>query len=711
MSRPLLDNYRFATAAQWDTCLFVAADREPGAARSTFKPFAPYAAPAIRFASQGGHAPAISRALDLLWHDAAGRLWRLPYADDAPKVVAAPAAIAGATRLVATADTIWAAGATDGMLEAFDQETLSRRFVVKVPGGQVIDIAPDRKDGVFVLIKRDSDWAIAHCDCMGQLIPGFAVAGVPMPAKLAYLRRVDRLVLLSQSPARLTWFAPNGGAAQYSLPVTAIRPCFAVTAFGSDGRGRLLVAGTDGAPFGGLPQALSLDAEGNLLSVLALDAPATGIAGDRTQLLVTTAVGLSRFSTAATVPRDSIEARAELVTPMLRTSSPDDLRRWLRVQATVLLPPGSALEIAYGGTDDVETRNDMLCIAGDTALPAAVRLKRLRDRLESWRSIAFYGEETGDASRAVTLAAPLFDVRAQYLWISVALVAAPGGGIPMLSDLTVLYPGQTLMENMPAIFRRAESEPGSFLRALVGVLETTTQSLDIRIAEMGRHIHPQTAPGPWLDFIAQWLGLPWDDSLSLEQKRAIALRAATIAAARGTRAGLEAMLEGLIPGAPRRFRVIDSTAEFGMVRLGNEDCAGSRLPSVLCGLPTTATELCNKAILGRARLPHPDSACTLGRYIGQIRIDIGATAEERAQWQPWLRRLIEEIVPATARIRLRWLSATAFEQEPRLGDALQLDPAPDAHLGTDAITGIARLPKRRGISISDSGSDAVGPLH
>ena len=65
---------------------------------------------------------------------------------------------------------------------------------------------------------------------------------------------------------------------------------------------------------------------------------------------------------------------------------------------------------------------------------------------------------------------------------SAALIASPGAGIPVLSELAVLYPGETLMENLPSIYQRVERQPDSFLRALVGVLESTTQTLDARIS-------------------------------------------------------------------------------------------------------------------------------------------------------------------------------------------------------------------------------------
>ena len=60
MSKPLQRFYRFASEDQWNACLFLGADRETGKSRSTVSPFAPYAVPGKRFASQGGLAPAIA---------------------------------------------------------------------------------------------------------------------------------------------------------------------------------------------------------------------------------------------------------------------------------------------------------------------------------------------------------------------------------------------------------------------------------------------------------------------------------------------------------------------------------------------------------------------------------------------------------------------------------------------------------------------------
>jgi phage tail-like protein len=709
MSRKLMRYYRFATEAQWNACVLIGADRDSREARNGVRLFMPYAGASDRFATSGGFAPAISCASEVLWRNGTGKLHRLPYADDELHSVTAPYATAHATRLVATTTTLWAAG--DGSLQGFDLDTLARQMVVDVADATVLDIAGDGHDGLFVLLAQDKTWSIAHVDCAGHLKDPVLLDGIADPSALVYLGRADRLVVLAGQSSKLHWFARAGGLPKITVLIAAVRPCFNVAALGSDGRARLFLGGTDGAPFGGRDHVLTLDTEGNPLGDFTIDETPTGIAANRSQLLVTGASGLQRFGTSQSSSRDASEVRATIITPMLESPSTEGVRRWLRAEALVKLPSGCALEFSYAATNDRDTRDEALRITADPLMAASQRLRRLQTVLGPWRTISFHGEDATSADAPTRLSAPLFDIHEQYLWVSVALIASPGGGIPALSELTVFYPGETLMENLPSIYQRLESQPESFLRSLVGVLESTTQTLDARIAELGRLIDPHTAPDQWLNYIARWLGLPWDDALSLDQKRNIATHAAEIAAGRGTRAGLEALLRSLMPDTPQRFRVVDSTADFGIATVGGAGCAGSSLPTVLGGLPSTATELGSKTILGKARLPCGEPENDPSRLVGRIRIDISADAYEQAAWQPWLRALIDEIVPATARTQLRWLSAAAFHNGTRLDDSLRLEEDPEPHLGTDAVTGLARLPGRRGISLSASGTDSDSPLH
>jgi hypothetical protein len=88
---------------------------------------------------------------------------------------------------------------------------------------------------------------------------------------------------------------------------------------------------------------------------------------------------------------------------------------------------------------------------------------------------------------------------------------------------------------------------------------------------------------------------------------------------------------------------------------------------------------------------------------GHIRVDVAASGDERRAWEPWLATLINEMVPLTARVQLRWVSAQALRGA-RLDGSLTLEGAPTPHLGGDAVIGIARLPER-GSRITATGAD------
>ncbi|BAB52832.1 phage tail protein [Mesorhizobium japonicum] len=696
MSKNLPLAYRFATEAQWQCCLFVGVDRTT-APRIGLRPYSPYQ-PSILFSSPGAHAPAITHAGEVVWRDNEGRLQRLAYGDSRPREVAAPAEIAHAGRLVPTSTALWAAG--DG-LAAFDIDSLTRLFVVDLGSRPIIDIAGDGREGIFVLVTGDCPREILHIDCTGRLTGQFQLGGAGDATAFTYLARSERFVVLASDNAKLFWFDVGESAAVFSLPIAAARPCLRVRALGSDGRSRLFLAGTDGSAFGGHHNLIMLDGDGNLSGSVEIAQSPTGVTAAAAQVYVATDGGMMRLDQAVTIPRSSVEVRSATMTPMLTLPATSAEQPWTRIETSVALPEGCTLEISYVSAKDPTIANEAQRQPIDDSLPQSRRIERMRELLGPWRKFAFHGAGAG----TVTLTAPLIDVRDPFLWVQLELIMSPGAGIPALSEFSVFYSGQTLIDNLPAIYRRSEEGSGDFLRSFVGVLEATTQTLDSSIFALGSRIHPDTSPGEWLDFVARWLGIPWDDALSPEQKQRIVKRAADIIAGYGTRAGLEVLLECLLPEKPRRFRVTDMTVDFGVAMLGGDSCAGSRLPAILAGLPRTATELGNKAILGCARLPCPDVPNGAMHHIGRIRIDIGATAEESAAWQPWFGELINSMLPVATRAHLRWVSPLAFSRTFTLDGEYTLDAEPLAHLGTDAVAGATRLAGRRSGMLSRHGAN------
>jgi phage tail-like protein len=706
--------YRFVTDSQWQTCLFAQIEPVPSSSGQGWRPFAPYAVPPASFASHGAHAPAADCFAALTWRDDGANLYRLAACDESPSARLAPGAVAHARRIVVNASGLWVPGRTSGTIECFDEDSLARRMVVKVADAAVVDLVDDGRQGVLVLTGEGCRWRCTRVDCAGHVVERVGLAALLRPAGFEFLRQSRQLVVLDygHAGAWLRWFPTTGGTESATLFTPALGTCFELDAFGSDGQARLFLAGADHDAHGSWAHVVVLDGGGNPVTDIPLSVRATGVVGTRGGAVVTTARGLLRFSTAQVVPDGVPETRCTIITPMLRAPETPDGRRWLRIESLASLPPGTTLQIAWANADDPATRSQWSAIAGDQTMPGPRRVQALRDLPGVWNGfLAINGSAEQIANPDVPIAAPLFDVRAGSLWIALTLIAPSGCALPSLRELDVLYPGRTLMQSLPAIYQQAEAEPGSFVRALVGVLETTTQTLDASIAAMGSHIAPSTAPVEWLDYVARWLGVPWDDALALAQKQAILEQANAIAQRRGTRAGLEELLSCLVQGSPRRFRVVDATADVGFSTLAASSGCGSALPTLLAGLQRSAAELTSKAVVGCMRLPCPgytdDGTRTLK---GRIRVDIAASAGERSEWEPWMQALLAAMVPATARLELRWIHVGLLRSQ-ALDGTVTLDELPATpQLGTDAVTGQVRLPAGP-VSLSASGSDMGTGLH
>jgi phage tail-like protein len=696
--------YRFSTDAHWARCLVTRADGNSG---QGVRPMRPFATTAHLVASAGARAPAVASNGEVFWHDASGdRLFRLAPNDDVPESVHAPTAIARATRLLATRFGLWTIDAHAGRVQRFDIDALARLDEAVLPGWRAIDIAADAHDKLLVLAERDGVAHALRVGCAGHLVHDDIVFDDLRHARaFIYLRRSKRFVVLAggEDP-ELAWFGEQGGRALARVQVATLHRCFVAHALGSDARDRVFVAGANAASTGGAASVVSFDGDATPLGRLPLDprdAPPTGVAASRQALYVAGPRGVSRFASVDTVPDDAGDVQSQVVTPMLHSPDREDGRRWLRIEAIATLPRGTTLELAYAATSEPVIRQRLVAIANDTTLTAHQRMQRMFAEPGPWRArIVFHG----DGSERQRLSAPLFDVGDAHAWASARLIAAPGAPMPVLHELAVLYPGHTLMSYLPSIYRREETVPDSFLRALVGVFEATSQDLDTRIAALGSHVDPRTAPAEWLDALARWFGLPWDDTLDLEHKRCILTQAHDLARTRGTRAGLETFLACLLPGTPRRFRVVDAVADHGVAMLGaGSDCEGSALPALLGGPPRWRAELGAGAVLGRMRLPCDNDDPHGWRIARTVRIDIAATAAERRAWSAWLPAAIDALVPLTARARVRWIALRTWRARQH-DDALELQPAPSAHLGDDAITGVARLPAR-GVRIGATGAD------
>ena len=201
MSDQARRSYLFRTPAQWSACLFDRVDREAFEADGEVSPLAPYEQTARLYSSPGAHAPAVTRAGEILWHDDAGRVHQLTDCNDEPEVDLAPYAIAHASRIVPAG-----AGGSPVNHPTRSSRTTKTRFRGwrrSISDTRVIDIASDGKESLFVLVERRGVVQALQIDCSGGVDESVTFEGIEHARAFVYLPGSNRFVVSSETCPRL----------------------------------------------------------------------------------------------------------------------------------------------------------------------------------------------------------------------------------------------------------------------------------------------------------------------------------------------------------------------------------------------------------------------------------------------------------------------------------------------------------------------------
>jgi phage tail-like protein len=690
-ARPL--EYRFASAAQWNCGL----SHRFNFANEGLRVVDGLSPEALR---QGPDVPitalTTSAAGTLYWVENAVTLrWQRSDMDDSGGIAAAEF-LMRSPRLIAGRRWLWAYSAAEAQLyrarldDLGPGETIAVRDCSRLKPCEdieIVDIAGDGCDGLWILLldslhplqllhvtqrgKFDSLWALPYCE-------GVATAMTALSGEV---------VIFHADTQRLLMVSALDGTQTGQVGLAGLGSDFSGVCLGSDGERRIVLGGTNGVRAQRCCEVVMLartartvDPVNRAVIAAVGSQPPRAVAINSRGAWAGTDRGLWLFGPAK--PSDPHESTAAFLTPLLTSPLSSARNGWLRAELDLELPPGTTLTLSYATTADSMVLAQVQAAAAGAGLPADAGMAAVSTQLAnqfSDNTVEFAGQldAAGSAQRRVGI--PL-DSADPWLWLSLNVTGPAAGAQATLHELRVLYPNESLMGQLPAIFQ-AEGQKDDLLRRLVGVMETTTQGLDKKIGRLGSLIDPISAPADWLDYLAGWLDLPWDTRLSLTQKRALLTAATTLLQSRGTRSALLALLKELFPDAA--IAIEDFGADYEASRVGGKNCTGAMLPCVLMGVPRTIAVLGERAPLCSTRL-----TCDISRespvapFAQKLRIDIATTPRVRAAMSDTLAQMLNDVLPFGSQPMIRWPRPTASTAE-----SLVLEGIGPALLGSQSELG------------------------
>ena len=613
--------------------------------------------------------------------------------------------LATSPRWIADRRSLWSFARNESRISRYDVETLESQASRDV-GAHILDIASDQHEGVWLLTRSgETEYGLVNVECSGQATHPFPVPHEACrPAQIVSIGH-RRLAILAAEGRRLVILDTSTRSVERVLEMENVAAGLTVIRMASDRR-RIALLGTiaekstsvlvlldrNGDPIDG-PIEPRFDRKNTAVPLEILD-----IAVSPEAMWLATTSGLW---TMAADSADASDAEGTLLTPALISPESFADRGWLRAELEIELSRGAVVKASFASTNNEAVATQLTAIAGDTSASTHHRQQQIWNLLEHPSEWMF--TFSGPATPAVPLTIPLFAARDRWLWLYLQVTSPPGSAPGVIRKLRVLYPNASIDRYLPATFKEKEHDPSGVLRRLVGVLESTTQGIDERIDGIGGKLLADTAPIEWLDYIARWLDLPWDDSLGESAKRALIRYASEIIEHRGTRRGLERLLASLLDGSGAA-RVTDATVDHPVTPLGGGGRRGAELPLILAGASPRIATLNVKAVLGRARIRcNTSDVDPLRAIVPTVTIRIAAERGAAAALTPILPRLMSMYLPAGVVVRLRWQTtpfADALDD-----DGIRLDAAGPGRLGDTSRIGQTVLGGRAARGLTDTGVD------
>jgi len=204
---------------------------------------------------------------------------------------------------------------------------------------------------------------------------------------------------------------------------------------------------------------------------------------------------------------------------------------WHKIRVNADIPDDTFLEISYYAADtkqvllnqEVVDLDDYLARLDETALPG-------KDLEKIWSKPIVNPKD-----------ALLTGANGRYIWFRIRFKGSEKS-TPALHSMRIYFPRETLLQYLPAIYQD-DKRSKDFLERFLSLFGTFLQEMDEKISQLPRLFDVHAAEDGFLRWLGKWLGITGTEQWSDSQLRKLILAAPQLYREKGTRRGMERIVE------------------------------------------------------------------------------------------------------------------------------------------------------------------------
>jgi phage tail-like protein len=137
----------------------------------------------------------------------------------------------------------------------------------------------------------------------------------------------------------------------------------------------------------------------------------------------------------------------------------------------------------------------------------------------------------------------------RYLWLKLELTSTDEYKTPKIDSVETYFPRISYLRYLPAVYQE-DAISSDFLERYLSLFETFLGDTDVTIGGVHKYFDAEATPGEFLSRIATWVAAVFDESWQEDKKRKFLQSAVELYKKRGTKEGLEELIEIYTGDAP-----------------------------------------------------------------------------------------------------------------------------------------------------------------